>query len=82
MNAAARSATLSSQLMVVIGEANARLGAERGSLMVLNPETNTYIMAASRHLPVTVETAGSVKSGEGLVGWVAQTRQPLIIDGR
>lgn len=82
VTATVRGEALSGQLVVVIGEANARLGAERGSLMVLDPETNTYDMAASRQLPEPVATAGSVRAGEGLVGWVAQTRQPLIIDGR
>lgn len=72
---------ISARLVVLLEEASAQLGAERSSLMVLDRATNTFSVVAGRSLPASVVTSTPVDAGEGVAGWVAQSRRPIIING-
>ena len=63
-------------------EAEARLGAGRGSVMVLDPEMQTFSVKAGRGLPRGVVGSTVVGAGEGVAGWAAQNRSKLIIAGQ
>jgi GAF domain-containing protein len=66
----------------LLKEAFEHLGVERGSVMALNFVTNTFSILTSRGLPKTVIDSIRVPADKGVVGWVARTKQPVIIDGR
>jgi cellulose synthase/poly-beta-1,6-N-acetylglucosamine synthase-like glycosyltransferase len=65
----------------LLDDACARLGTERGSVLVLDPDRGGFVMAASRGLPAAARRA-EVRPGEGLAGWVAERGRPLLVDGR
>ncbi len=62
--------------------AAARLAdADRASLMLLDENSNTLFIARAYNLSEDVVATTRVKLGEGVVGWVAQNRQPLLLHG-
>ena len=63
-------------------EAEARLGASRGSVMVLDPEKKTFSVKAGRGLPQGVAGSAAVGAGEGVAGWAVRNRSKLIIAGQ
>lgn len=63
-------------------EAETRLGARRGSVMVLDPERKSFSVKAGRGLPQGVAGSAVVGAGEGVAGWAARTRSKLIIAGQ
>jgi hypothetical protein len=65
----------------LLDDACARLGAERGSVLVLDPERGVFVMAASRGLPAAARQAEAPPDA-GLAGWVAEQGRPLLVDGR
>lgn len=65
---------------------NEAIGAEQGTIMLLNPEDNTLYYRAGYGY-VTQDTHTSRKSssfklkiGEGLAGWVVKNRQPVLVE--
>jgi cellulose synthase/poly-beta-1,6-N-acetylglucosamine synthase-like glycosyltransferase len=67
----------------LLDEAETRLGVERSSVMVLDPEKRTFSVKAGRGLPQGVVESAVVGSGEGVAGWVARNNKSmLIIDGQ
>lgn len=73
---------LPAELGRLLDEARDHLGIERGSVLVLQPGENAFAIQASRGLPEEVVQSTKVGVGEGVVGWVAQSKRPAIIDGR
>jgi cellulose synthase/poly-beta-1,6-N-acetylglucosamine synthase-like glycosyltransferase len=63
-------------------EAETRLGVERGSVMVLDPEKKTFSVKAGRGLPQGVAGSAVVGAGEGVAGWAARNKSLLLIDGQ
>lgn len=56
------------------------LDAEEGSVMLVDAEDERLIVAAARSANERVHDA-VVKIGEGVAGWVANRREPVIVDG-
>jgi GAF domain len=63
-------------------EAVNRLNVERGSVMVFDPKRNAFFIKASRGLPEQIVRLAKVGVGERVVGWVAQNKRPVVIDGQ
>lgn len=63
---------------------NDAIGAEQGSIMMINPEDNTIHHRAGYGYLTPVMTEGDrqtpLKSGEGLAGWVIQHREAARVD--
>ncbi len=63
---------------------NEAIGAEQGTIMLLNPEDNLlHYRAGYGYLSDRVEEGGrgfTLKVGEGLAGWVVQNRESALID--
>ncbi len=53
--------------------------ADRGSLMLLAPEGQELSIHAAIGLAKAVVDKTRVKIGQGIAGWVAKTKQPLIL---
>lgn len=56
------------------------LDAERCSLMLLLPETGELVIDKARGLAESVVSCARVKLGEGVAGWVARNRTPILAD--
>jgi cellulose synthase/poly-beta-1,6-N-acetylglucosamine synthase-like glycosyltransferase len=69
-------------LATLLDDARTHLRAERGSVMVLDPATNTLAVRAGNALPAEAMGSARVRVGEGVAGWVAETGRALVIDGR
>jgi cellulose synthase/poly-beta-1,6-N-acetylglucosamine synthase-like glycosyltransferase len=68
------------QWEALFDEVNQYLGAERASVMSWNPVTNSFALTASRGL--APEAPGArMDTGSGVVGWVAEHRRPVTING-
>jgi PAS domain S-box-containing protein len=63
---------------------NDAIGAEQGSILMVNPEDNTIQYRAGYGYVTPVMTEGArptpLKVGEGLAGWVIQNRQSVLLD--
>ena len=63
---------------------NDAIGAEQGSIMMVNPEDNTIQYRAGYGYLTPVMTEGArptaLKIGEGLAGWVIKHREPVRVD--
>lgn len=77
-----REVTLAADFAQLLDEAGAQLGAERGSVLLLDPASNTFSVLASRGLPEHVARGAELDASEGIAGWAARTGQPAIVDGR
>ena len=66
----------------LLEEAAAHLGAERGSVLLLDPAAKRFSLVASRGLSHEVIAALDLDAGEGVAGWVARTGRTAILDGR
>ncbi len=56
------------------------VGAEGGSVMVVNEDTKTLSIKFSKGIPDEVVSNTEVKLGEGLAGWVAKEDKVLFVD--
>ncbi len=54
-------------------------GADRGSIMLLDDEDGTLHIEAGRGIPREIVETARVPVGTGVAGWVAATREPLIL---
>ncbi|MBN2388354.1 MAG: GAF domain-containing protein [Anaerolineales bacterium] len=63
---------------------NDAIGAEQGSILMVNPEDNTIQYRAGYGYVTPVMTEGArpttLKVGEGLAGWVIKNRQSVLLD--
>jgi GAF domain-containing protein len=69
---------LNRALMLVVGA----IGASRGSILLLDPQTDTLIHRASLGGTATLPPGGVptvFRRGEGLAGWVIQKQRPAIV---
>ncbi|MCL4264869.1 MAG: GAF domain-containing protein [Anaerolineae bacterium] len=55
------------------------IGAEDGSLLLQDPETNELVFVVVRGAVRDQLTGHRIPAGEGIAGYVAQSRQPIII---
>jgi hypothetical protein len=72
---------LRSALSQLLDEAREHLGAERGSVLLLNADAQSFSVLASRGLPEHVASTGTLDAGSGVAAVVAQTGRPAIING-
>jgi signal transduction histidine kinase len=69
------------QLLVEIVEVSCReTGADRASLMLLDEGTRSLTIQAAIGLPDEVIATTRIQVGEGIAGWVAERREPLVLD--
>jgi len=66
----------------LLDEAGLHLGAEQGSMMVVDHAANTLTIQASRGLPRAIVASTTIAVGEGIAGWVAGTGRSVVVDGR
>ncbi len=55
--------------------------ADGGSLLLLDESRHDLYIAAARGLPKTVVADTRLSLGEGIVGWIAVNRQPILLNG-
>jgi two-component system, OmpR family, sensor histidine kinase KdpD len=72
--------SLDDVLKVVLEGAQELLGATEGSIMLLDEEKRSLRVAASVGLPRDARGA-VIHLGEGVAGWVAEFREPIILRG-
>jgi K+-sensing histidine kinase KdpD len=72
--------SLDDVLKVVLEGAQELLGATEGSIMLLDEEKRSLRVAASVGLPRDAREA-VIHLGEGVAGWVAEFREPIILRG-
>ena len=73
--------SLDDVLQVVLESAQDLLGATEGSVMLFDDEKRYLRIAAAVGLDEAVERDTQVEIGESVAGWVAQVREPLILQG-
>lgn len=57
------------------------VGADRGSVMLLDELDERLKVVSAQGLPQTVVIQTRQKLGQGVAGWVAEQRQPLLLEG-
>jgi transcriptional regulator with GAF, ATPase, and Fis domain len=57
------------------------VGADRGSVMLLDDLDERLKIVSAQGLPQAVVAQTRQKLGQGIAGWVAQQREPLLLDG-
>ncbi len=77
--AATRPHTVHELMAEVLDIVETELGASRGTLTLLKPDTDTFVIEASRGLTEGEEKLGQYKLGEGITGHVAQTAQSALV---
>ncbi len=65
----------------ILEEAGGRFGAERGSVMVLEPGRDVFSIRASRGLPEGVARSAHPRADEGVAGWAVREKTAAIIQG-
>lgn len=73
------SGDLSKILMPVLRTVVDRLGAETGSVMLADEKAGVLIVAAAIGLPEAVVGGIQMPLGQGIAGWVAKNRRPVVI---
>jgi DNA-binding PucR family transcriptional regulator/putative methionine-R-sulfoxide reductase with GAF domain len=64
---------------LIIHETTAAIGTDVCSLYLLNPGGADLVFAATNGLKERMVGHVTMKVGEGVTGWVAQTRQPMLV---
>lgn len=67
---------------------NDAIGAEQGTIMLLNPEDNMlhyragygYATESDEQITIRTQSNFKMKVGEGLAGWVVKHRQPVLVE--
>ncbi len=77
--AATRPHTVHELMAEVLDIMETELGVSRGTLTLLKPDTDTFVIEASRGLTEKEERLGQYKSGEGITGHVAQTGESALV---
>jgi GAF domain-containing protein len=57
------------------------VGGNRGSLMLLNEDDSYLVIIASEGISEDVVSSTRQKLGEGVAGWVAENREPILLSG-
>ena len=65
----------------IVSEAITVTGAEGGSLMLLNKAGKTLSIRTAKNLHPLISLNAKIKIGEGIAGHVAQTHEPIILNG-
>lgn len=73
--------SLDDVLKVILESAQELLGATEGSIMLLDDEKTSLRVAASVGLPQDVARGTVIPLGEGVAGWVAEFREPVVLTG-
>lgn len=71
--------TVSELMVEVLDIMETELGVSRGTLTLRKPDTDIFIIEASRGLTPAEEQRGQYKIGEGVTGYVAQTGESALI---
>jgi len=71
--------TVSELMVEVLDIIETELGVSRATLTLRKPDTDIFIIEASRGLTPAEETRGEYKEGEGVTGYVAQTGESALI---
>lgn len=66
-------------LNLIVETAVQETKADRGSMMLLDPEGQELSISAAVGLPKAVANKTRIKIGQGIPSWVAKTKQPLIL---
>lgn len=69
-------------LDLIVEKIATETGADRGSLMLLDRESQELSISAAIGLPAEVVEKTRVKLGQGIAGWVAKRQQPLVLSRR
>ena len=77
--AATRPHTVHELMAEVLDIMETELGVSRGTLTLLKPDTDIFVIEASRGLTEKEEQLGQYKLGEGITGHVAQTGRSALI---
>lgn len=67
-------------LNMILDDAIKLTNAENGSIMLYDKEKDLLSIEVARGLPQNVIDNYSVKSGEGIAGWVLKNKKPLILE--
>ena len=70
---------INSLLKIIVEESSRYTSCDRASLMLLEDD-GSLILKASLGLAVDSDTAIRIKTGEGISGWVAENREPLLLN--
>lgn len=76
---ATRPHTVSELLMEVLDIMELELGVSRGTFTLRNPDSDLFVIEASRGLTADERKRGQYKPGEGITGRVAQTGQSALV---
>ncbi len=77
--AATRPHTVHDLMAEVLDIMETELGVSRGTLTLLKPDTDTFVIEASRGLTEEEKQLGQYKLGEGITGRVAQTGRSALV---
>jgi len=77
--AATRPHTVHELMAEVLDIMETELGVSRGTLTLLKPDTDTFVIEASRGLTEEEKQLGQYKLGEGITGRVAQTGRSALV---
>jgi len=69
-------------LRMILGAAVDLLAAEEGSVMLVDEERQVLVVSHAYTTRGNVVEGAEVKIGEGVSGWVAEKREPLLITGK
>jgi K+-sensing histidine kinase KdpD len=73
--------SLDDVLQVVLESARDLLGATEGSVMLFDDEKRFLRIAAAVGLDDSIQRDTKIEIGQGVAGWVAQVREPVILQG-
>ncbi|HVM11968.1 MAG TPA: ATP-binding protein [Actinomycetota bacterium] len=68
-------------MQVILDSVRDLLDATEASVMLLDPETNVLRLAAGWGIDEEVTRGTAVMVGEGIAGWVAESLEPVILNG-
>lgn len=71
---------ITKMLQALFETAGQGIEAERGSLMLFEPQTENLKIKISKGIPDLIARRSIVKKGEGLAGWAAQNGKVIFID--
>lgn len=64
---------------LIVDRATELMGASSGSVIRMDPDTETLFIEAERGLGPEVKNAMRLRVGEGITGWVAREGEPLLV---
>jgi Nif-specific regulatory protein len=64
---------------LIVDRATELMGASSGSIIRMDPDSDTLFIEAERGLGPEVKSALRLRVGEGITGWVAREGEPLLV---